>query len=271
MTHTNSFQTNKDYYERLFGRRDAPKKNPNANTMMDNASENLSEFKYSSVGSPDSIETYGLALEELRKSRDGIDPKHLITIDETEFVRPLTFKETIEARLDGYKTDSDDEEMFLLLNRPGLTCTGIAYPNYRMFSNLNNDKFKIIPLCKELITFDSERDYLFLLTSYESLEGIELDKTKGIYNELLTKEQVKIHPGWLAAVEGDQKLLSEYADLIFSLRTNKSMMFTLASLNLNDHLRALGVSSINAGYSAATGHTNFTEGGEFVRISKFTK
>jgi len=37
MKPTNSFQTNDEYYERLFGRRDAPKHSPNAQTVMDNA------------------------------------------------------------------------------------------------------------------------------------------------------------------------------------------------------------------------------------------
>jgi len=45
MTHTNSFQTNEDYYERLFGKKDAPKENPNAKTVIDKARINLGERK----------------------------------------------------------------------------------------------------------------------------------------------------------------------------------------------------------------------------------
>jgi len=46
MPHTNSFKTNKEYYERLFGRRDTPKKNPNAQAVMDNAKAHLGEGVY---------------------------------------------------------------------------------------------------------------------------------------------------------------------------------------------------------------------------------
>jgi len=41
MTHTNSFQTNDDYYRRLFGKRDTPKDNSQSKTVLDNAKDAL--------------------------------------------------------------------------------------------------------------------------------------------------------------------------------------------------------------------------------------
>jgi len=219
MTPTNSFKTNDEYYERLFGRRDTPEKNSNAQTMIDNASQNIGpDFPYSIIPSEFHAKTYGLALEKLRNSRKNIDPKHLITIEGKKYIRPLTFKETIEAKLNAYESGTNDEEKNLLFNYNIATCTGVAYPS----SDSKNVKvFKIIPICKELITLDSAFKESSLKIPYNSLEGIELDITKGRYGKLLTISDFKNHPAWIAALEEDRHLLNEYANLAFSLSKHK--------------------------------------------------
>jgi len=268
MPHTNSFKTNKEYYERLFGRRNTPKKNPNAKTVIDNASQSFkpdleSDLTYSLIPSNGPANTYGLALEKLTESVDGINSRHLTL----EYIRPLTFKETIEARLNAYKTGmTEDEKKFLLFCCWLSTCTGIAYP---ASNSANPNKFKIIPICEELINLDYKFKESFLKTHYNSLQGEELDRSQGISEALLTKKQAKAHPVWLAAVEGDRTLLSEYANLVFSLFKGKNMRFIIADIahiGNTPQLIPLDICYINNN-SNASGFNNFDYISCFIRIA----
>jgi len=229
MKPTNSFQTNDDYYRKLFGKKDATEKKTPSSNIVDRAGESLCQFSYSIVPSENQSKTYTAALEELNNSRANVSPKHLITIDGKEYVRPLTFKETLEARLDAYNSRMTREEETLLFTTPLSTCTGIVYgPKYPIANH-----FKIIPFCKELITLDSRPLH------YDLLPGVELDKTQAIYGDGLGKAQVKKHPAWLAAVEFDDNLLNEYVDLVFSLSIRGNMGFWLSDVINDDHLHPL--------------------------------
>jgi len=269
MKPTNSFKTNEDYYKKLFGRRKTTKKNPNKRTVIDKASENLLSLPYSLIPSDDYAPTYGLALDELRNSKSHLNPKHIITIKGKEYVRPLTFKETLEAKLNLYKSEMTNEEKSYLIDSWLSTCTAIAR---KRFHNQNNNNIKIIPVCEELITLDSAFDDAYLVTSYDFLRGIEIDTRYGLYGQFLSKDEVKVHPGWLAAVERDNALLSEYVDLVFSLSKKNNMGFFLMDISYDCQLRTLSIqddSSANA-INTMNNNTRFMRLGN-KKQTKYTK
>ena len=102
----------------------------------------------------------------------------------------------------------------------------------------------------ELITIDKEFKEAFLPVNYDFIDSVELDSSDAKYGTLLTPSQAKSHPAWLAAVENDNVLLSEYADIVFSLLKEKykrkdGMGFWVRSNTETDELRALWVSNLN--------------------------
>ena len=120
-------------------------------------------------------------------------------------VRPLTFRETLEARVIDYNSkDKSDKKRLELFNVWLSPCTGVAYKK-------DSTKFKIIPECRELITIMQSFREAEMGIDYDSLQGKELDRTKAKYNTLLTEQEVLEHPGWLAAVRRIAWLVSRVA------------------------------------------------------------
>ena len=219
--------------------------------------------------------TFGLALDSLRKAiaKKNIPIFHqYITDKATTLVRPLTFRETLEARLNDYETlknpddtvRTDDERKALLVNWLD-SCTGIAY-------KAGTTKFKILPLSEDLIMLPKGFNETFKEVDYNSLKGIELDGSNGTYNGLLTKAEILSHPAWRAAVEDDTLLLVKYTDLIFKLlpKQNKVMGFYVRSNTAKDELRALAVGDLG-GSSLADGNGGLDGRARFVRVNPSSK
>src|SRR4030042_3758815 len=92
--------------------------------------------------------------------------------------RPFTFSENIEARIADYEADGKDAKLFdTWLD----SVTGIAY-------KANSTKFKLILRSDKLENIKSGFKQSFIPIDYDSEQGVELDRKKGKYNQLLTRE-----------------------------------------------------------------------------------
>ena len=218
--------------------------------------------------------TYGQGVYQLKRvciaEASTIHPQHWLN-DGKKIPRPLTFKETIEARVADYDNNADTPKRLRLFETWNDTCTGIAYKG-------GTTRFKIIPVCKELITIPHYYEQDFLSIDYDDLDGIELDLRDAPYNELLPPDQIENHPAWLAAVGGDTYLLKAYQDIVFAelnslaayrdtvltrFKEDKAMEFWVRTEIPRDQLRALSLHYLNY-YSDACGSTSLNNSSSFL-------
>jgi len=189
-------------------------------------------------------ETYALGVEKLKNAclADQLNAQPLFTQnDNSKIIRPLTFEENIRARVNDFETLLDEngndrslEQRKRLFNTLLDSCTGIAY-------KAKTTKFKLITECSELVNIANNFNEEYLPISYNAVNGIELDSSKGIYNKLLTPQQVLEHKAWNAIVQ-DSSLLKTYTDIVFQLKPgDKRMGFRVRQNTKKDELRALYV------------------------------
>jgi len=222
----------------------------------------------SEYGLMDGTDTYASRVHALRKVcvnySDCVHPK-FVKKDGSSIYRPLTFEENIRAKLDDYNTLQNpdgsarsDEDRLKLFNTWLDSCTGIAYKK-------GTTLFKTITESEDLVNIPEGFNKSYYPINYSKLQGVELDYSQGIYNSLLTQQQVLNHPGWNAAVT-DKSLLKNYAGLIFRLRNGDNMGFWVRQNRSEDELRTLYVSNINYS-SIAVGVNNLNYFGRFVRVT----
>ena len=209
--------------------------------------------------------TYGLGLVQLIKEcvADAKTAQPTFTLDDgSKIYRPLTFKETIEARINDYESTTDEEERLKLFNNWNDTCTGIAY-------KANSTRFKIIPQSEKLILLPQDYNQSTLPIEYDKISGIELDRTKAKYNELLTIDEVLEHEGWQTLVQGDNQLLKKYAEIVFKEKSGQTelMGFWLNTNTDEDYLRALVLLNL-FNNSGANGSSSLSNNARFVRVSQ---
>jgi hypothetical protein len=218
--------------------------------------------------------TYALGVQALRDSYNhGECPTHpMFTKDDgSTIVRPLTFRETLKARVEDYEnthssdgTERSKDDRLRLFQHWIDSSTGMAY-------KARTTQFKVIPLCRPLVEIDAGVNDNFMNVDYGALAGTELDSGAAKYNELLTREEVMGHEGWLAAVEGNRELLDEYSKIVFEqlerkYSRNTGMRFGVLSNTAEDQLRALYVSNFD--YSSdAGGSNNLYNYGSFLRVA----
>ena len=168
-------------------------------------------------------------------------------------LEPFSFKDNLQARLeqpDLYDTWLDSR-------------CGIAY-------KAGTTKIKIIPDCKELKDISVNFKAAFLSVPYNSLSRIELDTSQGKWNTPLTPAEIVVHPGWLAAVEGDKDFLEKYVRETFAAyaqryqQAEKLMCFYVLNSPAEDQLRALFVYDLDY-RSGAIGSNNLNIYGSFLR------
>src|SRR3989344_3816256 len=180
--------------------------------------------------------TYAVGINELRKLSQ----------------EPFRFKENLQARLE----QPDLYNHFL-----DSKC-GIAY-------KAGTTKIKIIPDCKELKNISATFNDAFLSVPYNSLSRIELDTSQGKWNTPLTPAEIVVHPGWLAAVEGDKDFLEKYVRETFAAyaqryqQAEKLMCFYVVTAPAEDQLRALYVYVLDD-WSYAYGSV-LSDSGSFLR------
>jgi hypothetical protein len=218
--------------------------------------------------------TYALGVQALRDSysRGECSAQPLFTKDDgSTIIRPLTFQETLKARVEDYeKTHSPDgterskDDRLRLFQHWIDSATGVAY-------KAGTTQFKVIPMCRPLVEIDAGVNDNFMNVDYGALAGTELDSGAAKYNELLTREEVMGHEGWLAAVEGNRELLDEYSKIVFEqlerkYSRNTGMRFWVLSNTGEDQLRALCVNYLND-YSSAGGVSYLSIDGSFLRVA----
>ena len=80
------------------------------------------------------------------------DPKSLqpqVHLSGKSFIRPSTSKELLEAKVNHYESHTGVERLELFEHPWFDTCTGILYKG-------GTTKFKIVPVCLQLITIDQD-------------------------------------------------------------------------------------------------------------------
>ena len=191
-----------------------------------------------------------------------------------KIVRPLTFRENLQARVDDFETLKNKDgskrsmdERLRFFNTGLDSCTGIAY-----FSKKKDD-FMIIPVCKELITIPRDFDDKYIPINYTSLQGkgFSLKRSQAKYDQLLTESEVISHPAWITSVEEDIPLICAYTSILFNhiLQGDKAMGFFLRNQIEKDQLRGLFVSSRN--YSSdAYGDDYLSSGSVFLRATSLS-
>ncbi len=225
------------------------------------------------IGTYDKIEagTYPKALAALQKMHKAgkcASQPTFVLKDGFTVARPLTFSETVRARVTDYNTLTDangkkrsDGDRLALFEDCLDTSTGIAYKSGATL-------FKILSPIEELMGLDAKFDDASVSVDYPNIKGgMEFDSDKGIYNQSLTKQQVIDHPAWKASVN-DKALLKEYADLVFTLMNNPddAMGFWVVRKPSEDHLRTLALSGLDNN-SYALGSHNLDDIARFVRVN----
>ena len=143
--------------------------------------------------------------------------------------QPKTFKENIEARVIAY--ENGDRRLFdTWLN----SCTAVV-------NKERSTEFKIVPKSKDLITISEHFNDAYLPVTYADVKnGIELDSSKGKYNQLLEEGEPLVHEGWLAVVEEDKALLKALHDIYFKgFKRDLGMGFFVRQDTSGDRLRGL--------------------------------
>ena len=146
--------------------------------------------------------------------------------------RPLTFRESIQARVAQFKELGNAGSLWTSWLD---SCTAIVYQS-------NSTRFKVVPLSYHLLALaPSFRDAFVPKIWFNEFDSERLDLQNDVYDAPLTQEQVVKHEGWLAAVEGDKKLLKTYAAIVFALLKRDTAMpfWTIQGVNVQNQLRAL--------------------------------
>jgi len=160
--------------------------------------------------------------------------------------RPLSFKETIQARMDQLQVTGKFGSLWASELD---TSSAIVY-------KANSSKFKVVmPFSAHLLGLRVNFKDLFVSVRYDEIVGrgvVELDAKNGVYNEHLTMDQVIVHPGWLAALGGNtvenRALLAKYAEVVFGRSKRDCMGFWLVTSPKQDQLRALRANSSEGQY-----------------------
>ena len=195
--------------------------------------------------------TYAIGVHDLRAACEA-DPRSLQPQfkcdDGTLIYRQLTSKENLQAMVEDYNRAknpdgslrSDKERLHLFTKTYKDSCTGVAYKG-------GSSKFKIVPVSKELVEIAKGFNQATLLIDYASIAAPKLDRSKGKYNQHLTKNEIVNHEAWRAAVEDDVALLTEYRDIVFTAKGDpqKLMGFFIMTNPDEDQLRALYVSNMD--------------------------
>jgi len=170
--------------------------------------------------------------------------------------RPLTFQETIDAKVNAYESGNK-----ALFNTSLSTSTGIVYDGA--------SKFKIVQLSDELVTLPRDSDDPFAESMYGNSSAQELDRNKSKYNNLIHKSEVLEHPAWNEAVP-DKALLRAYTEIVFAelnaVHTEKAMGFWLRNEPQKDSLWALVIDLLLGCYSVANGLDDLNSEARFVRV-----
>ena len=236
---------------------DVPATSPKPNISISNPRTSLIEGNYILLPQ---TSTYAQGVHSLRESSIA-DPHSVQPVTAYDgIIRPLTFRENIEARVTDYENNKGSKDRLRLFNKWLDSCTGIAYKS-------GSTKFKVVLESGNLIGISKDFNDSFIPVVYDDISGVELDRAEAKYREWLTKEEVLEHPAWRTVVEDDINLLRVYADIVFSARKNEiQMAFWTREATEVDELRALFVNYLVNG-SVADGNYYLNNNASFLRVA----
>jgi len=166
--------------------------------------------------------------------------------------RPLSFLEIYIAR----KMNED------LWNTSFDTCMGIAY------SKDDSNKFKVSPICKELIGIPNSHNTAGLPVVYNDFNGVELDRREGTFNALFTsRDQLMASQFYDVAFEENSAIKEYAAKKMFDdfKYRNAFGIWLLNSVN-EDQVRGVWVG--NRDFSSdASGNVNLSSSSRFLRAA----
>ncbi len=169
-------------------------------------------------------ETYPIALQNLQENLQGKNNQiqHMFSgEDGRPIVRPLTVKESFEALVEHYNSNSDPEQKLQFWRNGFDTCTGIVA------KESNPAYIKVIPLSRELVNLPLSFTGKFIDIDYSKFE-VEEFPFRGEYCKPLKKEDVQNNLYWLAVFDNNKALLKEVANIVFSeTRKTEAMEFGL--------------------------------------------
>ncbi len=230
---------------------------------------------------------YGQAkqkLEETAKNDTGI-PFYVV---ENGKIRQNTDRENLEARVHCLETkhnadgsERTPEERIELFETWLDSCTGCGYRKSSEDVS-KNDEFKLVVKSPDLIGLSHNFAQRFLSINYNSLDGIRLLHSKGIYNQPLTREKILTSEFHLAKVDYDVKFLGQYIDALeeaFRIKKELDPNFKIPKKfmgayirNLNsisqDQLRALCVVNLVYGSDADDYWNLYDDDARFALVSQ---
>ncbi|MFH1439434.1 MAG: hypothetical protein ABIG89_02635 [Candidatus Woesearchaeota archaeon] len=172
----------------------------------------------------------------------------------TAFGKPrgLTFLELYVAR----KMNED------LWNTSFDTCMGIAY------SKDDNLRFKVSPVCKELIEIPADYNIAGLPVVYADFDGVELDRSEGTFNTLFTsRDQLMASQFYDIAFEGNSAIKEYAAKKMFdNFEYRNAFGIWLLNFVNEDQIRGIWVYDRDDG-SSAGGNLNLLNYSRFLRVA----
>ncbi|PIN73386.1 hypothetical protein COV20_04110 [Candidatus Woesearchaeota archaeon CG10_big_fil_rev_8_21_14_0_10_45_16] len=206
--------------------------------------------------------TYALGVHALRekciKDENTAQPR-LQLLNGSSIYRAMTFKETVEAKVDDYERyDKSQAERKRLWGDWLDTCSAFAYEE-------NSTKFQFARECIPLIKIPKHFKGFFFEIPYSSVDGIPLDSSEGIYNEPLPYAKIEDHAGWRAVLEDDVALLRQFRDITWheSGKPDALMVFFAPPRVKTDTVLAACVNDLS-NRSNAGGNINLSISGRFL-------
>ena len=129
--------------------------------------------------------------------------------------RPFSFRELILKGLEAFDSGKIPDPSSNFFEVEGGSCSATI-------PSENGKKFKIIPVCKELITLSDNLD--FIEKDYGSIHGIEVDVNAcGRY---ISYDEAIKNRAWLAVLEEDRHLLKACAEFFYKrFDVQRGMLF----------------------------------------------
>ena len=163
--------------------------------------------------------TYASALAALQTAcnNDPNNAQPTFTLPNGSTVyRPLTLEESIRKGVEHFNTDISRPmaERLRFIDCIRDTISAVTYKG-------GTSRFKITPVSPHLLSLPSTFRESSIAVPYDSVQGIELNTSNGIYNQGLTDGQILDNEGWRTVVP-DTHLLRAHRDIVKSALTQRN-------------------------------------------------
>jgi len=187
-------------------------------------------------------QSYSEAIRKFSDFEGDILPMQhcLINPDGSTLIKALTCKESIEAIVNHYNSQTKKRDRLKFLKRGFDSCSAAVFKK-------GTNEFKILSFSSELINYFSEGDEKIISVNFNDFNKKVLSIQNGKYNVPLNKAEVMENEAWLALCEWDKFLLKEFRDIVFAESDlTEAMPFCIPEQNdKGDFLYPIFVNSIS--------------------------